>query len=264
MSGNIHPTALIDPAAQIDSSVRIGPYCVVGPGVTIGAGTEIGPHCVLDGITTIGRDNRFYRFCSIGGMPQDKKYAGEPTRLVIGDRNTVREFTTFNTGTVQDGGATTLGDDNWIMAYVHIAHDCHVGNNTILANSVQLGGHVHVGDWAIVGGLTGVHQFSKIGAHSMTGGNSSLMQDMPPYVLGAGNPCRPVGVNVEGLRRRGFSASVIASLREAYKIIFRRGLALDEARAALHARQQSHPDAQQALQVLLDFIDASNRGIIRP
>ncbi|MDM9557505.1 MULTISPECIES: acyl-ACP--UDP-N-acetylglucosamine O-acyltransferase [Bordetella] len=264
MSGNIHPTALIDPAAQIDGSVRIGPYCVVGPGVTIGAGTEIGPHCVLDGITTIGRDNRFYRFCSIGGMPQDKKYAGEPTRLVIGDRNTVREFTTFNTGTVQDGGATTLGDDNWIMAYVHIAHDCHIGSNTILANSVQLGGHVHVGDWAIVGGLTGVHQFSKIGAHSMTGGNSSLMQDMPPFVLGAGNPCRPVGVNVEGLRRRGFSASVIASLREAYKIIFRRGLSLDEARAELRARQQSHPDAAESLQTLLDFLDASGRGIIRP
>ncbi|GAB1579405.1 acyl-ACP--UDP-N-acetylglucosamine O-acyltransferase [Bordetella petrii] len=264
MSGNIHPTALIDPAAQIDGSVRIGPYCVVGPGVTIGAGTEIGPHCVLDGITTIGRDNRFYRFCSIGGMPQDKKYAGEPTRLVIGDRNTVREFTTFNTGTVQDGGATTLGDDNWIMAYVHIAHDCHIGSNTILANSVQLGGHVHVGDWAIVGGLTGVHQFSKIGAHSMTGGNSSLMQDMPPFVLGAGNPCRPVGVNVEGLRRRGFSASVIATLREAYKIIFRRGLSLDEARAELRARQQSHPDAAESLQALLDFLDASNRGIIRP
>ncbi|CAM4000043.1 acyl-ACP--UDP-N-acetylglucosamine O-acyltransferase [Bordetella muralis] len=264
MSGNIHPTALVDPSAQIDSSVRIGPYSVVGPDVTIGAGTEIGPHCVIDGVTTIGRDNRFYRFCSIGGMPQDKKYAAEPTRLVIGDRNTVREFTTFNTGTVQDGGVTTMGNDNWIMAYVHVAHDCHLGNNTILANSVQLGGHVQVGDWAIVGGLTGVHQFSKIGAHSMTGGNSSLMQDMPPFVLGAGNPCRPVGVNVEGLRRRGFSASVISSLREAYKIVFRRGLSLDEARAELRARQQSHPDATEALQTLLDFFDASNRGIIRP
>src|SRR5690606_11493245 len=264
MSGNIHPTAIVDPAAQIDQSVRIGPYCVVGPGVTIGAGTEVGPHCVLDGVTTIGRDNRFYRFCSIGGMPQDKKYAGEPTRLVIGDRNTVREFTTFDTGTVQDGGVTTLGDDNWIMAYVHIAHDCHIGSNTILANPVQLGGHVHVGDWAIVGGLTGVHQFSKIGSHSMTGGNSSLMQDMPPYVLGAGNPCRPVGVNVEGLRRRGFSAEVISSLREAYKIVYRRGLSLDEARAELRARQKSHPEAEQALQIWLDFFDASSRGIIRP
>lgn len=264
MSGNIHPTALVDPGAQLDSSARIGPYSVIGPNVTIGAGTEVGPHCVVDGVTTIGSENRIYRFCSIGGMPQDKKYAGEPTRLVIGDRNTIREFTTLNTGTTQDGGETTLGDDNWIMAYVHVAHDCHLGNNIILANSVQLGGHVTVGDWAIVGGLTGVHQFSKIGAHSMTGGNSSLMQDMPPFLLGAGNPCRPVGINVEGLRRRGFSATVISTLREAYKIIFRRGLSLDEAKAELRARQQSLPEAAEALQTFLDFFDASTRGIIRP
>ncbi|KDC14846.1 acyl-[acyl-carrier-protein]-UDP-N-acetylglucosamine O-acyltransferase [Bordetella bronchiseptica E014] len=264
MSGNIHPTAVVDPAAQIDSSVVIGPYSVVGPGVSIAAGTEVGAHCVLDGVTSIGRDNRFYRFCSIGGMPQDKKYSGEPTRLVIGDRNTVREFTTFNTGTVQDGGVTSLGDDNWIMAYVHIAHDCHIGNNTILANSVQLGGHVQVGDWAIVGGLTGVHQFAKIGAHSMTGGNSSLMQDAPPFVLAAGNPCRPVGVNVEGLKRRGFSAAAISALRDAYKSIYRRGLSLDEARAELRARQQAEPDVAEHLQTMLDFLDASTRGIIRP
>jgi len=264
MSANIHPTALVDPAARIDPTARIGPYCVIGPGVTIGAGTEIGPHCVIDGVTRIGRDNRFYRFCSIGGMPQDKKYAGEPTQLVIGDRNTVREFTTFNTGTVQDGGVTTLGNDNWIMAYVHIAHDCHVGNNTILANSVQLGGHVHVGDWAIIGGLTGVHQFCKIGAHSMTGGNSSLMQDTPPFVLGAGNPCRPVGINVEGLKRRGFKPGVISALRDAYKSIYRRGLSLDEARAELRARQQADADSAPHVQLLLDFLDASTRGIIRP
>ncbi|AZY49120.1 acyl-ACP--UDP-N-acetylglucosamine O-acyltransferase [Bordetella avium] len=264
MSANIHPTAVVDPAARIDSTVTIGPYSVVGPDVEIGAGTQVGPHCVIDGVTTIGRDNRFYRFCSIGGMPQDKKYAGEPTRLVIGDRNTVREFTTFNTGTVQDGGLTTIGNDNWIMAYVHVAHDCHIGNNTILANSVQLGGHVHVGDWAIVGGLTGVHQFSKIGAHSMTGGNSSLMQDTPPYVLSAGNPCRPVGINVEGLKRRGFSPASISALREAYKILYRRGLALEEARAELRARQQAEPEAAEALQVMLDFLDVSSRGIIRP
>ena len=264
MSGNIHPTALVDPAAEIDSSVTVGAYSVIGPSVRIGAGTQIGPHCVIDGMTTIGRDNRFYRFCSIGGMPQDKKYAGEPTRLEIGDRNTVREFTTFNTGTVQDGGVTTVGDDNWIMAYVHIAHDCHVGNNTILANSVQLGGHVTVGDWAIIGGLTGVHQFCTIGAHSMTGGNSSLMQDTPPYVLGAGNPCRPVGINVEGLKRRGFSPAVIAALRDAYKILYRRSLGLDEARAELRARQGTQPEAAEALQVILDFLDRATRGIIRP
>ncbi|GAB1838987.1 acyl-ACP--UDP-N-acetylglucosamine O-acyltransferase [Achromobacter xylosoxidans] len=242
----------------------IGAFCVVGPDVTIGAGTELGPYCMVDGVTTIGRDNRFYRYCSIGGMPQDKKYKGEPTRLIIGDRNTVREFVTLNTGTVQDGGATTLGDDNWIMAYVHIAHDCHVGNNTILANSVQLGGHVHVGDWAIVGGLTGVHQFSRIGAHSMTGGNSSLMQDTPPFVLAAGNPCRPVGVNVEGLKRRGFTPAQVSALRDAYKIIYRRGLPLDTARAELRARQQAEPEVAEHLQTLLDFLDVASRGIIRP
>jgi len=244
--------------------VVIGAFCVVGPDVTIGAGTELGPYCMVDGVTTIGRDNRFYRYCSIGGMPQDKKYKGERTRLVIGDRNTVREFVTLNTGTVQDGGATTLGDDNWIMAYVHVAHDCHVGNNTILANSVQLGGHVHVGDWAIVGGLTGVHQFSRIGAHSMTGGNSSLMQDTPPFVLAAGNPCRPVGVNVEGLKRRGFTPAQVSALRDAYKIIYRRGLSLDDARAELRARQQAEPEVAEHLQTLLDFLDVASRGIIRP
>jgi len=263
MSGNIHPTAIVDPAAQIDSTVTIGAYSVIGPGVSIAAGTEIGPHCVFDGLTTVGRDNRFYRFCSIGGAPQDKKYAGEDTRLVIGDRNMVREFTTFNTGTIQDGGATRVGDDNWIMAYVHIAHDCQVGNNTIIANAVQLGGHVHVGDWAIIGGLTGVHQFSKVGAHSMTGGNSSLMQDAPPYVLCAGNPCRPVGINVEGLKRRGYTAQAISALRDAYKILYRRGFVLDQARAALHERQQAEPEVAPHLQVILDFLDASTRGIIR-
>ncbi|ALM83145.1 acyl-ACP--UDP-N-acetylglucosamine O-acyltransferase [Bordetella sp. N] len=264
MSGNIHPTAVVDPAAEIDSSAVIGPYSVIGPNVRIGAGTEIGPHCVIDGVTTIGRENRFYRFCSIGGMPQDKKYAGEPTRLEIGDRNTVREFVTFNTGTVQDGGVTTIGSDNWVMAYVHVAHDCHIGSNTILANSVQLGGHVRVGDWAIIGGLVGVHQFSRIGAHSMTGGNSSLMQDTPPYVLSGGNPCRPVGINVEGLKRRGFSPAVISALRDAYKSIYRRGLSLQEAAAQLRERQEQEPETREALQVMLDFIEVSNRGIIRP
>lgn len=264
MAGNIHPTAVVDPAAKIDPTAVIGPFAVVGPDVTVGAGTEIGPYCMVDGVTTIGRDNRFYRYCSIGGMPQDKKYAGEPTRLTIGDRNTVREFVTLNTGTTQDGGETTLGNDNWIMAYVHVAHDCHIGSHTILANSVQLGGHVHVGDWAIIGGLTGVHQFSRVGAHTMTGGNSSLMQDTPPFVLAAGNPCRPVGVNVEGLKRRGFSAASISALREAYKIIYRRGLSLDAARAELRERQQATPEAAEHLQMLLDFLDVASRGIIRP
>jgi len=259
----IHPTAIVDPGAQLDVDVEIGPYSVVGAHVRIGAGTRVGPHCVIDGHTEIGRDNLFYRFCSIGGMPQDKKYAGEPTRLLIGERNTVREYVTFNTGTIQDGGQTTVGSDNWIMAYVHVAHDCHIGNHTILANGVQLGGHVHVGDWAILGGLTGVHQFSRIGAHSMTGGNSSLMQDIPPYVLGAGNPCKPHGINAEGLKRRGFSPLEISALREAYKLIYRRNLTLDEARTGIRARQQTEPKAAGALQVMLDFLDVSTRGIVR-
>ena len=264
MSGNIHPTALIAPGAEIDSSVTIGPYSVIGANVRIAAGTEIGPHCVIDGHTEIGRDNRFYRFCSIGGMPQDKKYANEPTRLVVGDRNTVREYVTFNTGTVQDGGVTTLGNDNWIMAYVHVAHDCHVGNNTILANGVQLGGHVYVDDWAIVGGLTGVHQFCKIGAHSMTGGNSSITQDVPPFVLCAGNPIKPRGINAEGLKRRGFDAATISALRDAYKTLYARGLTLDEVRKTWAAREGDSPATTEAIQTFARFLDAATRGIIRP
>ena len=264
MSSLIHPTALVDPKAELHPTVSVGPYSIIGPGVTIGAGTEIGAHCVIDGITSIGEYNRFYRFCSIGGMPQDKKYAGEPTRLEIGDRNMVREFVTFNTGTTQDVGVTRLGSDNWIMAYVHVAHDCQIGSNVILANGVQMGGHVHIGDWAIVGGLAAVHQFGRIGAHSMTGGQSALHMDMPPFVMGSGNPCVPVGINVEGLKRRGFSPESIAALRDAYKILYRRGLSLDDARAELRARQASEPAVGEVLSVMLAFLDASTRGIIRP
>lgn len=264
MTGVIHSTALIDPAAELDSTVSVGPHSVVGPNVRIAAGTDIGPHCVIDGHTEIGRDNRFYRFCSIGGMPQDKKYRNEPTHLTIGDGNTVRECVTLNTGTVQDGGVTSLGNDNWIMAYVHVAHDCHIGSHTILANSVQLGGHIVVGDWAIVGGLTGVHQFSRIGAHCMIGGNSSLMQDAMPYTLAAGNPCAPVGINVEGLRRRGFTSEQISVLRQAYKLLYRRGLKFDEAREAVIALQDEVPDARAALQVIIDFLQVPGRGLIRP
>ncbi len=264
MSEKIHHTAIVDSRAQIDSSVTIGPYSIIGSGVKIDSGTKIGPHCVIDGNTTIGQSNVFYRFCSIGGVPQDKKYNGEVTNLVIGDRNTVREFSTFNTGTIQDHGLTSVGSDNWIMAYVHIAHDCQIGNNVILANSVQLGGHVHVGDWAIAGGLTGVHQFSKIGKHSMTGGNSSLMQDAPPFILCAGNPCRPVGINIEGLRRRGFSTAAIYAIRIAYKIIYRNGLSLEKACVELQRFKNSDPESAPYIQVMLEFLENSNRGIIRP
>lgn len=264
MTALIHSTALIDPKAQLHPTVSVGAYSIIGPNVQIGADTIIGAHCIIDGHTTIGQGNHFYRFCSIGGMPQDKKYAGEPTHLEMGDRNMVREYVTINTGTVQDGGVTRLGSDNWIMAYVHVAHDCQIGNQTILANGVQMGGHVHIGDWAIVGGLAAVHQFGKIGAHSMTGGQSALHMDIPPYVMGSGNPCVPVGINVEGLKRRGFSTESISALRDAYKIIYRRGLSMSEACAEIRRRQQSEPAVSSALQPLLDFVEASARGIIRP
>jgi UDP-N-acetylglucosamine acyltransferase len=264
MTALIHPTALIDPNAQLHSSVSVGAYSLIGPNVNIAANTVIGAHCVIDGYTTIGEHNHFYRFCSIGGMPQDKKYAGEPTRLEIGDRNMVREYVTINTGTVQDSGVTRLGSDNWIMAYVHIAHDCQIGSQVILANGVQMGGHVHIGDWAIVGGLAAVHQFGRIGPHSMTGGQSAVHKDIPPYVMSAGNPCVPVGINSEGLKRRGFSPEAIAVLRDAYKIIYRRGLSLDDAKAELRSLQSAQPTVSDALQPLLDFLDKSERGIIRP
>lgn len=264
MTEKIHPTALVDPAAQLHETVTVGPYAVIGPNVCIDQGTTVGPHCILDGHTRIGRDNVFYRFCSIGGMPQDKKYGQEPTQLEIGDRNMVREYVTMNTGTVQDVGVTRIGSDNWIMAYVHIAHDCQVGNQTILANGVQMGGHVHIGDWAIVGGLAAVHQFGKVGAHSMVGGSSALHKDVPPFVMGSGNPCVPVGINAEGLKRRGFSAEAIAALKEGYKIVYRRGLTLDQAREQLIERQRLDADSVPVIETLLTFLDNSSRGIIRP
>ncbi len=264
MVAEIHPTAIVNPSATIGKNVKVGPYCIIGPHVRIGEDTVLGPHCVVDGHTTIGTQNTFYRFCSVGGMPQDKKYAGEQTRLEIGDRNMFREYVTLNTGTVQDGGVTRIGSDNWVMAYVHVAHDCQIGSQVILANGVQMGGHVHVGDWAIVGGLAAVHQFGKIGAHAMVGGSSALHMDVPPYVMGSGNPCVPVGVNTEGLKRRGYSPEAIAALRDAYKIIYRRGLTLEQAREQLVERQASDADAASAIQVLLDFLATSARGIIRP
>ena len=184
----IHPSAIVDPAAQLAASVIVGPYAAIGAGVRVGEGTQIGSHCVIEGPTTIGRDNRIFSHAALGGAPQDMKYRGEPTQLVIGDRNTIREFCTLNRGTAQDTGVTRIGDDNWIMAYVHIAHDCPVGNQTILANNATLGGHVHLGDWVFVGGLTGVHQFVKVGAHAMAGFASAVTQDVPPFMMVDGNP----------------------------------------------------------------------------
>jgi UDP-N-acetylglucosamine acyltransferase len=255
----IHATAIVDPGAKIAEGVEIGPYSIVGPHVEIGANTVIGPHVVIEGHTRIGADNRIFQFCSIGAAPQDKKYAGEDTRLEIGDRNTIRECCTFNTGTTQDVGVTRVGNDNWIMAYVHVAHDCQIGNNVIFANSVQLAGHVHVGDFVIIGGLSGVHQFVRIGAHAMAGMTTSLSQDLPPYVMASGNPAEARGMNFEGLRRRGFSEDAVAALRRAYKTLYKSGLRLDEARAALAAEQEMHPE----LRPLVEFLAVSGRGIVR-
>jgi len=256
---SIHPTAIVDPAARLGRGVAVGAYSIVGPHVEIGDNTVVGPHVVVSGHTRIGRDNRIFQFCSIGEQPQDKKYAGEPTRLEIGDRNTIREFCTFNCGTVQDAGVTRLGNDNWIMAYVHLAHDCQVGNQTIFANNAQLAGHVHVGDWAILGGFTVVHQFVRIGAHSITAMGSILFQDLPPFVMAAGNPAEPRSINAEGLKRRGFSAGAVAAVRRAYKTLYKNGMKLDEARAGIAAEAAAVPE----LALLADFLEIPGRGIIR-
>lgn len=263
MASHIHPTAIVAPGARIAGDVSIGPYSIIGDHVVIGAGTTVGPHCVIDGHTTIGANNNFYRFCSIGGIPQDKKYRNEPTRLEIGDGNTIREYVTINTGTAQDVGVTRLGNDNWIMAYVHIAHDCQIGSHTVIANGVQLAGHIHIGDWAILGGLSAVHQFVRIGAHTMIGGTSSIRQDTPPYLIGAGDPFRPAGINSEGLSRRGFTPEAIAALKEAYKLLYRRNLKVEEACEKMRELQREKPDAADALQPLIDFLAASTRGIVR-
>lgn len=255
----IHPSAIVDPGAKIGANVEIGAYSIIGPHVEIGDNTVIGPHVVISGHTRIGRDNRIFQFCSLGEVPQDKKYAGEPTRLEIGDRNTIREFCTFNLGTIQDGGVTRIGDDNWIMAYVHIAHDCLVGNKCTFANNSQLAGHVVVEDWAILGGFTGVHQFCRIGAHVMTAVSTVILQDVPPYLMAAGNTAQPYGINVEGLKRRGFNAEAITSLKRAYRTLYKSGLLLEEAKAKLTEDAKTQPDVQR----FVDFLAVSKRGIIR-
>ena len=259
----IHATALVDPKAELAENVTVGPYAVIGPHVRIGEGSSIGAHGVVEGHTTIGRDNRIFQFTSIGGAPQDKKYAGEPTRLVIGDGNTLREFVTINTGTVQDAGLTVLGDDNWIMAYVHIAHDCQVGSHTIIANATQLGGHVHLGDWAFLGGLSGVHQFVRVGAHAMTGFQTRLSQDLPPYVTAAGNPAAATGINAEGLRRRGFTPERIAQVKQMHKLLYRQGLTLAAGITAIEALRGQLAGSEADLALMLDFLALAERGIVR-
>ena len=255
----IHETAIVHPDAQLADDVEVGAYSIIGEHVEIGAGTVIGPHVVINGHTRIGQHNRIFQFCSLGEIPQDKKYANEPTRLEIGDHNTIREFCTFNLGTAQDAGVTRVGDHNWIMAYVHLAHDCQVGNHTIFANNAQLAGHVHVGDYAILGGFTVVHQFVKIGAHIISGMGTILLQDVPPYVLASGNPCAPHGINAEGLKRRGFSSPAIMAIKRAYKTLYKSGLSLDEAKAAIQVQLAEHAE----LQPLVDFLANSQRGIVR-
>ncbi len=259
----IHPTALVDSQAELAADVVVGPYAVIGPQVVIGEGSSIGAHCVVEGHTTIGRDNRIFQFASIGAAPQDKKYAGEPTRLTIGDGNTIREFVTINTGTVQDGGLTRVGDDNWIMAYVHIAHDCQVGSHTTIANATQLGGHVHLGDWAFLGGLSGVHQFVRVGAHAMTGFQTRLSQDLPPYVTAVGNPAAATGINAEGLRRRGFTPERIAQVKQMHRLLYRQGLTLAAGISAIEALRAQLEGSEADIALMLDFLARADRGIVR-
>ncbi len=261
----IHPTAIVDPLADLDSSVKIGPYSIIGPSVKIGAGTQIGPHCVIEGHTTIGNDNQIFQFNSLGAIPQDKKYAGEPCELIIGNRNTIREFCTFNIGSPGDSGVTRVGDDNWLMAYVHLAHDCVVGNNTIFANNSQLAGHVHVGDWAILGGFTVVHQFVRIGAHSMTAMCTLLFADLPPYVMCQGQPAQARSMNYEGLRRRGFSGERISVVKAMHKALYRDDLTLQQACERIKEFDKYSTESTPDVHMMLLFLEqvAAQRGIVR-
>lgn len=260
---NIHPTALVDSSAELDTSVIVGPYTVIGPSVRIAKGTRIGAHCVIEGRTTIGQDNTIFQFNSIGAVPQDKKYAGEPSELEIGDGNTVREFCTINLGVKAAGGVTRVGNQNWIMAYCHIAHDCRVDNHTTLANNTTLGGHVHLADWVTVGGLTGIHQFVKIGAHAMVGFATAVSQDVPPFMLVDGNPMTVRGINSVGLRRRDFSAERLATVKQMHRLLYRQGKTLDDARQAISALASDAPEAAADIGLMSAFLADATRGIAR-
>lgn len=255
----IHASACVDAAARIAADVSIGAFCVIGPDVEIGSGTTIGAHVVIDGPTTIGCDNHIHSFAALGGEPQDKKYGGERSRLEIGDRNTIREFVTFNRGTADDRGVTRVGNDNWIMAYVHIAHDCVVGNHTVFANAASLAGHCVVDDWVILGGFTLVHQFCQIGAHAFSAMGSVINRDVPPFLMVAGAYAQPRGINSEGLRRRGYEAERLLAIKRAYRTLYKSGLPLAEAREQLAAMAQDAPDVRE----MLDFIDRSQRSLVR-
>jgi UDP-N-acetylglucosamine acyltransferase len=255
----IHPTAIISASATIASDVQVGAFTIIGDDVEIAAGTRIDSHVVVNGPTKIGRDNHIYQFASIGDDPQDKKYADEPTGLEIGDRNTIREYCSISRGTIQDEGVTRMGDDNWIMAYVHIAHDCQIGSNTIFANNATLAGHVHVGDWVILAGFSGAHQFCHLGAHSFLGMYAGSSRDVPAYTMVSGQPAVPRGINSEGLKRRGFSAEQIRNIRNAYRLVYRKGLKLSAAVTEIEKLVSGQPE----LELFLASLDTSDRGLIR-
>lgn len=256
---SLHPSAVIHPGAKLGQGVEVGPFCVIGEAVEIGDGTRIDSHVVIHGPTRIGRDNRIHSFAAIGGDPQDKKFHGEHCELVIGNRNTIREFVTINRGTADDGGITSIGDDNWIMAYVHIAHDCRIGNQNTFANAASMAGHVHIGNQVILGGFSLIHQFCKVGDHAFTAMGASVNRDVPPYVMVAGEYAQPRGINAEGLKRRGFSAERIAAIKRSYRTLYMAGLPLAEARAKIAGEASASDD----LRLLLDFIDGSTRSLIR-
>jgi len=259
----VHPTAIVDPQARLADSVEVGPYAVIGAHVDIGAHTKVGAHAVIEGHTRIGEHNQIFQFCSIGAAPQDKKYAGEPTELVIGDRNTIREFCTVNTGTVQDKGATRIGNDNWIMAYVHVAHDCEIGDHNVIANAVQLAGHVEIGNRTLIGGLSGIHQFVRVGDFAMIGFQTRLSQDLPPFIMAAGNPVEAQNAHQEGPRRQGYSAERLGVLKQMYRILYRKGLTLDAACGELRELRGQVPGAEVDINMMLDFLARAQRGIVR-
>ena len=265
MSQLIHPSALIEAGAQLHPSVAVGPYSIIGANVKIGEGSTVGSHCVIEGHTTIGRNNTIHNYAALGAAPQDKKYAGEATQLIIGDGNTVREFCTFNAGTVYGGGITRIGNDNLFMAYVHLAHDCQIGSHTIFANNSQLAGHVHVDDWVILGGFTVVHQFVRIGAHGMTAMCSLLFADQPPFVMSQGQPAKARSMNFEGLRRRGFSPERVAAVRAMHKALYRDDLTLEQAQARVATLADATPEARPDVEMMLSFLGgvSPQRGIVR-
>ncbi|HSC06402.1 MAG TPA: acyl-ACP--UDP-N-acetylglucosamine O-acyltransferase [Steroidobacteraceae bacterium] len=255
----IDPRAVIDPAAELAADVQVGPFTVIGPHVTIGSGCRIGPHAVILGPTQLGRNNQVFQFASLGDAPQDKKYKGEPTRLEIGDGNTFREYCTVNRGTTHDLGVTRIGSDNWFMAYTHVAHDCQIGDHCILANFATLGGHVELGDWVIMAGFSGVHQFCKIGAHCFVANNAAVTRDVPPYLMVTGQPAEPHSVNAEGLKRRGFTPEQIRNIRGGYKVLYRSGLKLAEATEQLHKLAAEQPE----LKPFVEFLATTTRSIVR-